>query len=231
MFIPFGACKLLKNLLSSLLAVFICPDMYKLTLYTVVTFLLICIGLAGCQSNHAQEADQLLVQSFDLPSETEVLVAREQILANHPQSAAAAYVRSWLRLRSGDANSAMKIADSLVKEMPKYAFGHYARANCRPASEFEASIADFSKAIELSPDFVPAYLNRGSAYFSKQMYAEARGDFETIVRLQPKHAMALLNLGNVWFSTGEVDKACEQWEVSAQSGNLKAKELSEMYCR
>jgi tetratricopeptide (TPR) repeat protein len=204
--------------------------MLKPTHFIVCMAALFFLGLQGCQQSDMQEPERLLNQSFDLPSETEVLVAREQILAQYPQSAAAAYVQSWLRLRSGDAASAMKIADSLVKALPKYAIGYYARANCRPASEFEASIADFAKAIKLAPDFVPAYLNRGSAYFAKQMYAEARADFETIVRKNPQHAVARLNLGNVWFTKGELDQACEQWEQAVQNGNPKAKELSELYC-
>ncbi len=198
----------------------------------LLSFLLLSASfISGCEPQDSNEATVLLLQSFDATSETEVLVAREKLLQKHPQSPAAAYVRSWLLVRAGNKEGAFKLADSLVQASPKFAIGYYARANYQNSEAWEQSLKDYSKTLELSPDFVPALLNRGSLHFARQKFGEAKADFEKILTKNPNHVEALLNLGNVLFSLNQVDEACENWEVAAAKGNVKAKQLQEVYCK
>ncbi len=206
-------------------------QMIRINYFFFGFFLLTTSLLSGCETANSNEATAILLQSFDAASETEVLVPREEILQKHPKSAAAAYVRSWLLIRAGNKDAAFKIADSLVKAAPAFAIGYYARGNYQSPDKWELSVKDYSKTLELNPDFVPALLNRGSLNFAHQKFGEAKADFEKILILSPNHVEALLNLGNVWYSLSKVNEACDNWEIAASKGNLKAKELQEIYCR
>ena len=42
------------------------------------------------------------------------------------------------------------------------------------SNQLDQAIADFNQAIELMPDFVQAYFNRGAAYFEQKKYKEAQ---------------------------------------------------------
>jgi len=205
--------------------------MNKLQFGFTTFYLLSVLVFTNCSNTGPDESELMLTKSFDLRSDTEVLVAREEILNKYPQSSAAAYIRSWFKIRSGRQEEAFKISDSLVKAEPNFALGYYARANYQNLNNWEGSKDDYNKAIELKPDFIPALLNRGSLFFSKKLFAEAKADFEKIISLNPNHNEALLNLGNVWFSSGDVNEACRFWISATKSGSLKAKEMNETYCK
>jgi pentatricopeptide repeat protein len=54
-----------------------------------------------------------------------------------------------------------------------------------PCDDSEQNIAEYSKAIELKPDNVQAYLNRGIAYCCESLYEKALADFNKAIELSP----------------------------------------------
>ncbi len=51
---------------------------------------------------------------------------------------------------------------------------------------YDRAIADFTKAIELKPDYGEAHYNRGVAHYKKGDLDRARRDFEEASKLDPK---------------------------------------------
>ena len=52
--------------------------------------------------------------------------------------------------------------------------------------QFDAAIADFSKAVSLNPDYAPAYNNRGNVYMDLNRTEEAYRDFDKAIALSPR---------------------------------------------
>lgn len=73
--------------------------------------------------------------------------------------------------------------------------------------EFEnrLSIADFTKAIELNPDYVEAYLYRGRAYLDRGELEKAIADFTKMLVLRPK-------LAENFYIRGEAYLRAKKWE-------------------
>jgi tetratricopeptide (TPR) repeat protein len=63
--------------------------------------------------------------------------------------------------------------------------------------DYEGGIKQFTKAIELKPDFAYAYNDRGSCYRMMQKYPEAIKDYEEAAKRNPNLALALNNVGTV----------------------------------
>ena len=59
--------------------------------------------------------------------------------------------------------------------------------------DYEAAVRDFSKAIELNPEYATAYNNRGFAYMKLSKYNEAIIDFDKAIELNSKYATAYNN--------------------------------------
>ena len=51
--------------------------------------------------------------------------------------------------------------------------------------DFSQAISDFTKAIEISPDFAVAYYNRGLAYFKQGNFSQASSDYNKAVEIDP----------------------------------------------
>ena len=58
----------------------------------------------------------------------------------------------------------------------------------------EEAIAEFSKAIKLNPNYINAYINRGTAFCRNGRYYDAIVDFDHVMQKEPNNARALANL-------------------------------------
>ncbi len=73
--------------------------------------------------------------------------------------------------------------------------------------EYNLSITDFNKAIELDSNYADAYCNRGIAYDIKGECDLAIKDYTVAIQLKPDCAEAYNNRGNAYCEKGEIDKA------------------------
>ena len=73
--------------------------------------------------------------------------------------------------------------------------------------EIDRAIKDYSKSIELKPDFDHVYFNRGNAYHSKKDYDPAIADFTRAVEINPDLAEAYTNRGLVYADKKDYDLA------------------------
>ncbi|MCK4392980.1 tetratricopeptide repeat protein [Candidatus Bipolaricaulota bacterium] len=83
--------------------------------------------------------------------------------------------------------------------------------------EFDKTIFYYSQVIDKDPEFVEAYVNRGTAYFNKRAdYTTARKNFETAVSIQPSHSLAHVCLGNALRELGELERAQKEYEIALE---------------
>lgn len=71
----------------------------------------------------------------------------------------------------------------------------------------DEAIEHYVNAIGYSPDFYPAHNNLGSAYLSRQQFAEAQKQFEAAIKVNQNDPQAHLNLANVMMLTRHYDRA------------------------
>ncbi len=78
------------------------------------------------------------------------------------------------------------------------------------------AIRDFSKAIELDPDYAMAYINRGVAYHCDGRYNMAITDYKKAIDIGKDYVDFYLRKGNVFFDVGRYDQAIEDYTKAAR---------------
>jgi tetratricopeptide (TPR) repeat protein len=89
--------------------------------------------------------------------------------------------------------------------------------------KYEEAIQEYSKAIEIKPDFFDAYYARGLAKHTVSKYNEAIEDFGKVIELKPTYDAAYSGRSNSYL-------ALEKYE-EAQHDNLKAIELNPKFLK
>ena len=64
--------------------------------------------------------------------------------------------------------------------------------------ECDLAISDYSRAIELDPNFAEAYNNRAYTYMVQHNYAAALPDLDKAIELRPGYVNALMNRGDIY---------------------------------
>ncbi|KAL7676376.1 hypothetical protein ACOME3_002630 [Neoechinorhynchus agilis] len=101
--------------------------------------------------------------------------------------------------QKGDYPSALKHYSEAIKRNPDDARYYSNRAACyAKLMEFEMSLKDCDKCIELDPKFIKAYLRKGSALIALRQYARAQSAYEGALELDPSCQEAR---DGVWQST------------------------------
>lgn len=75
--------------------------------------------------------------------------------------------------------------------------------------KIDDAIENYNKAIFIESDLTMAYINRGTAYYSKEMYDEALEDYNKAIDLDPENASTYNNRGSVYFDMKIYDRALE----------------------
>jgi tetratricopeptide (TPR) repeat protein len=75
--------------------------------------------------------------------------------------------------------------------------------------QYDQAIADFNKALELSPRYDWAYFNRANAYYRKAQYDQAIADLNKALELNPRDAEAYNNRGLYFYYKKEYGRAWE----------------------
>jgi tetratricopeptide (TPR) repeat protein len=82
--------------------------------------------------------------------------------------------------------------------------------------QVDAAIAQYEKALEISPDFARAHNNLGSALASRGQVDAAIVQYEKALEIKPDLAQAHNNLGNALASRGQVDAAIARYEKALE---------------
>ena len=82
--------------------------------------------------------------------------------------------------------------------------------------EHDLAIKDFTKAIELKPDYALSYNNRGAVYRSKGEYDLAIEDCNKAIELKPDYAEPYSNRGAAYRNKGDYERAIEDYDKAIQ---------------
>lgn len=82
--------------------------------------------------------------------------------------------------------------------------------------EFDKAIEHFNKALELKPDLLESYFNRGLAYTRKQEYDKALADLNKVIELNPNLGEAYYTRGLVYEYQLDYNKAISDYDRALQ---------------
>jgi tetratricopeptide (TPR) repeat protein len=84
-----------------------------------------------------------------------------------------------------------------------------------PASAGEA-ISNYSKVLQLDPDYAPAHINLGTLYYNRSDYELAEEHYRKAIECDPRYALAYFDLGNVLDETQRLDEAIAAYKAALQ---------------
>jgi TonB family protein len=82
--------------------------------------------------------------------------------------------------------------------------------------EYDLAIVDYNKALELNPKSVPAYFNRGRAFYFKREFASAVDSYSKVIELTPKDSIAFYNRGVSYEKLGDNLKAMDDYQKAVE---------------
>ena len=80
--------------------------------------------------------------------------------------------------------------------------------------QYDLSIPDFNKAINLNPRNYQAFNNRGNAYYNKEQYDDAMDSYDGSLRINPQYDKAHKNRGNTYYAVGLNGRAIEDYSAA-----------------
>ncbi len=86
----------------------------------------------------------------------------------------------------------------------------------KQAGAYVEVIRLYTKAIELNPEFVAAYNNRGAAYGDKGEYFQAKENFAIAIKLDSWYAPAYYNRGYIQYGRGEHKQAVKDFTMAIE---------------
>ncbi|CAN5667947.1 hypothetical protein BH20ACI4_BH20ACI4_15260 [soil metagenome] len=100
--------------------------------------------------------------------------------------------------------------------MPDFSFYQKRADENIGKGEYDLAIVDYNKALELNPKSVPAYFNRGRAFYFKREFASAVDSYSKVVELTPKDSVAFYNRGVSYEKMGDNLKAMEDYRKAVE---------------
>ncbi len=84
--------------------------------------------------------------------------------------------------------------------------------------QYERSIPDYDRAIELSPDYAVAWNNRAWSFFKSGKFARAMPDVQRSLQLSPLSAHAYDTRAHLFQMTGQANKALADYNMAIRLG-------------
>jgi tetratricopeptide (TPR) repeat protein len=103
--------------------------------------------------------------------------------------------------------------------------------NKSDSKDYQGAIENYTKAIELNPNYSEAYVNRGDTKTKIQDYQGAIADFSKAIELNPKNSDAYYNRGVSNSKLNQKESACLDWIKAEELGDTDAYDLIKQYCK
>ena len=84
------------------------------------------------------------------------------------------------------------------------------------SKEYDQAIAEYSKAIEINPNYADAYYNRGLVYDDLKEYSQAIADYSKAIEINPNYADAYYNRGLIHYNLKEYDQAIADYSQAIE---------------
>jgi tetratricopeptide (TPR) repeat protein len=84
------------------------------------------------------------------------------------------------------------------------------------SGRFDEALAQFRKALEITPEYAEAHNNLGGILFRNSLIDEALAQFRKALEITPEYAEARVNLGAALLGRGEIDAAIAQYNQALE---------------
>jgi hypothetical protein len=91
---------------------------------------------------------------------------------------------------------------------------------------YRQAIDDYSRAIELKPDYAEVYNYRGKAYYGLSNYRQTIDDYGRAIEIKPDYTEAYINRGAVYLKQGDNISGCRDALKACELGNCKLLEMA-----
>ena len=117
----------------------------------------------------------------------EAITTLDELIRQHPTSAAAYITRGSAYQQKGEAEKALSDFNQAIQLDPTSARAFCDRADLEDEllRQPGKALVDYNKAIELAPNFQRAYINRGVYFLEEHDYERAVSDFTRAIQLTP----------------------------------------------
>jgi tetratricopeptide (TPR) repeat protein len=96
---------------------------------------------------------------------------------------------------------------------PKSAKSYYNRGDAYSENKnYDAAIADYTRAIEIKPNFIDAYIQRGFAHCHKNDFKKGLADWDQVIKMKPDDGFGYGVRGRTYLDQGDYDKAIADCE-------------------
>jgi len=110
-----------------------------------------------------------------------------------------------------------RLIDSGVLSASDLAIAHSERGTAfSDKGDLDRAIADYSKAIQIRPDYDIAYYNRGNAHRGKGDFDRAIADYSEAIQIKPDHDLAYYNRGLAYDANGDFDRAIADFDKAIE---------------
>ena len=98
------------------------------------------------------------------------------------------------------------------------------------AKDYYGAIADYTKAIEINPNYFLAYYSRGIIKYNQKDDLGAIADFTEAIELEPNNGLGYLRRGTSKFYLNDMDGACQDARKAKELGT-DASQIIEAACK
>ena len=98
------------------------------------------------------------------------------------------------------------------------------------AQDYETAILNYTKAIELKPDFSSAFYFRAKAKEKLLEYRPAITDYTEAIKFKPDFGEAYFHRGNLQEKLNKKTEACTDWNLASSHGYYEASYVVKQKC-
>jgi tetratricopeptide (TPR) repeat protein len=95
---------------------------------------------------------------------------------------------------------------------------------------YNAAIADYTRAIKIEPEYASPYINRGNTYAKLNNYNAAIADYTSAIRIDPELAIAYNNRGIAKANAG-ASNYCSDYKIACDLGHEESCEQYYKECK
>ena len=140
--------------------------------------------------------------------------------------ALAYYIRAYTRLKMIDFINSIDQDIQITVDGQKKQL----KTKTEATNDYTEILADYSKALELEPDYAIIYFNRANLKVRAKNYTGALYDYNRAVKLEPEFAEAFYNKALVHIYLKEFDPACSALSKAGELGLKQAYVVIKRYC-
>lgn len=173
-------------------------------------------GIFSFLTKDYRKYSEKAIQNFNTGNYFESIQLLNKAIMLNPSVPDLYYGRGRSKLHFEDYSGAILDLNNAIEIDSKY---ELACLIYRGAAKFNlglliASINDFSRAIELDPIYVDAYIRRGRVKLELKDYAGAINDFDKVIAMVPNNAEAYKYRGDAKFTRGDKEGAIKDYTTA-----------------